>query len=176
VTSDQTTWCSQEPGCSRLTADFSIGQDEAITGGLLRHWVLKADAVVPIYSTGIYFFGASSNRLVRNTTLSPLILSPVTLATSTATSACTASANTVCYPASDVFILPYKQQNRDYYRIGLGIDVKKVLTKLFPSVKPTGSGSGDSDTTKEPVSITKHTDNDSDVAGTVEENNPNTNR
>jgi len=130
---DKTTACHTSPGCARLTADITIGQDQAITGGQLRKFVLKTDAVIPILKTGAYFFGAADNRLERNTTLSPLILSPVTLATNTATSTCSASSTTVCYPSSSVFILPYKQQNRDYYRIGIGIDAAKILTKLFPS-------------------------------------------
>lgn len=139
---DETTWCSKSD-CSRLTADFSIGQDEAITGGHLRHWVLKADATVPIEDSGFYFFGASANRLERNTTLSPLILTPVTLApTTTVTSTCTASATTVCYPSPSVFILPYKQQDRDYYRIGIGVNVMKLLTKLFPAVAKTSDTTG----------------------------------
>jgi len=132
-TTDKTTACDSENGCTRLTADFAIGQDQAITGGLLRHFVLKADAVIPIRSTGVSFFAAADNRLEHNATLSPLILSPVTLATNTSTSTCTASSTTVCYPTSSVFILPFKQQNRDYYRIGIGIDAVKILTKLFTS-------------------------------------------
>jgi len=131
VSSDPMTWCSSAGGCSRLIADFALGQDQSITGGFLRRFVVKADAIVPIQSSGFYFFAATTTRLQRNQTLSPLILSPVTLATNTATATCTPSETTVCYPSPSVFILPYKQQNRDYYRIGIGIDAKKVLTTLF---------------------------------------------
>jgi hypothetical protein len=130
-TSDTTTACHSATGCTRITADIGIGQDQAITGGFLRQFVLKADAVIPILKSGVYFFAASDNRIARNTILSPLILSPVTLATNTSTSTCTASSTTVCFPSSSVFILPYKQQNRDYYRIGIGIDAVKILKGLF---------------------------------------------
>jgi hypothetical protein len=130
--------CSSSKGCSRLMADIILGQDQSITGGYLRHFVLKTDAIIPVFSTGAYFFASSANRLERNTTLSPLILSPVTVATNTSSSACVASATTVCFPSPSVFVLPYKQQNRDYYRIGIGIDITKVFAKLFsPAPAPT---------------------------------------
>jgi hypothetical protein len=99
VNSDPTTWCSSTGGCSRLIADFALGQDQSITGRVLRHFVVKADAIVPIHSSGFYFFAAVTTRLQRNQTLSPLILSPVTLATNTATSTCTPSTTTVCFPS-----------------------------------------------------------------------------
>jgi hypothetical protein len=125
----EATWCDIGPGCSKLRADFTVGQDEDITGGYLRHFVFKADAVIPILSTGFYFFAASANRLERDTTLSPLILTPVTIMNS-GSSTCTASASTACIPSSSVFVLPFKQQNRDFYRIGIGIDAMKIL-KIF---------------------------------------------
>jgi len=128
--------CASTTGCSRIMADFTLGQDQAITGGYLRRLVLKADAIIPIFSTGISFFAASANRMEHNTTLSPLILNPVTVMNA-GSSSCSASSsstsNTVCVPSSTVFVLPYKQQDRDYYRIGIGIDAIKVLTKLFPA-------------------------------------------
>jgi hypothetical protein len=128
--------CGSSAGCSRLMADFTLGQDQAITGGYLRHLVFKADAIVPVFSTGFYFFASSANRLEKNTYQSPLILSPVTVATSTASTACTANATTVCFPSPSVFVLPYKQQNRDYYRVGVGVDVTKIFTKLFSTAAP----------------------------------------
>jgi hypothetical protein len=102
----------------------------------VRRLVLKADAIIPIFSTGISFFAASANRLEHNTTLSPLILNPVTVmnaGSSSCSSTSSSTSNTVCVPSSSVFVLPYKQQDRDYYRIGIGIDAIKVLTKLFPT-------------------------------------------
>ena len=133
VGADDKTACHSAAGCTRLSADITIGQDQAITGGLLRRFVVKTDAVIPILTTGAFFFASADNRIARDQTVSPLILSPVTLATNTTTSTCTASTTTVCYPSSNVFVLPFKQQNRDYYRIGIGIDALKILTKLAPS-------------------------------------------
>jgi hypothetical protein len=125
--------CATTTGCSRLIADFTLGQDQAITGGTMnmKKLVLKADAIIPVFSTGAYFFASSANRLSRNTVLSPLILSPVTIASSTSSTTCATSTTTVCFPSNSVFVLPYKQQDRDDYRIGIGIDVAKIFKKLF---------------------------------------------
>jgi hypothetical protein len=126
--------CSSTDGCPRLVADFTVGQDQAITRGEWRHFIFKADAIIPIMSTGFYFFATSANRFEKNMTLSPLILSPVTVNSSTA-SACTSSSSTVCVPSPNVFVLPYKQPDRDFYSIGVGIDLVKVFTKLFTPPK-----------------------------------------
>ncbi|MFZ1084684.1 MAG: hypothetical protein WAN35_06955 [Terracidiphilus sp.] len=133
---DNTGGCASSTGCSRLMADFTIGQDQALTGGYLQKFVLKADSIIPIFNTGAYFFASSANRLVHNTNQPPLILSPVTIGTANGTTACTTSGTTVCIPAGNVFVLPYKQQNRDYYRIGIGVDlitVFKGLINLVPA-------------------------------------------
>lgn len=137
--SDKTTYC--DVNCPRLYADFTVGQDEAFTRGKLRHFLFKADARIPIEDTGLYFFASAANRFERNSTLSPLILSPVTLSTNTASTTCAASKTTVCFPASNVLILPYKQPDRDYYRIGIAIDAMKVLTKLFTKQKASSNDS-----------------------------------
>jgi hypothetical protein len=125
--------CADTAGCSRLMADFTIGQDQAITGGYWRHLVVKADAIIPVVQTGAYFFAASANRIESSTTFSPLILTPITVTANSGSSTCTTSSTTICVPSPSVFVLPYKQQNRDYYRIGIGIDVQKIFTKLFGS-------------------------------------------
>jgi hypothetical protein len=122
-----------KPGlCTRSVVDITIGQDEAITGGYLRRFVLKGDAILPIMQTGVYFFGTSATRIARNVSYSPLILSPVTVTTGPSSS----SGSSMTVPSSSVFVLPYKHQNRDFYSIGIGLDAKKILTKLFnPSAK-----------------------------------------
>jgi hypothetical protein len=117
--------------CIRSVVDFTLGQDQDITGGYLRHFVLKGDADLPLAQTGIYFFGQSATRLVHNNNFAPLILTPATISTTTST-----STTTVTIPSSDVFVLPYKQQNRDFYSIGLGLDLQKIFTKMLsPSSK-----------------------------------------
>jgi hypothetical protein len=54
---------------------------------------------------------------------------------SSTASACTSSSSTVCVPSPNVFVLPYKQPDRDFYSIGVGIDLVKVFTKLFTPPK-----------------------------------------
>lgn len=116
--------CFHETPCSRSVVDFTLGQDQAITGGHLRSLVFKSDALFPILNTGVFFFGSASIRTQQNATLPPLILTPVPLAA-------TATAGSVTVPSPSVFVLPLKQANRDFYRIGIGLDLSKILPKLF---------------------------------------------
>jgi hypothetical protein len=111
--------------CSRMIADITFGQDQSITGGYLRHFVMKNDILLPIGTTGLYFFGAASTRFSRNTTYSPLILNSVPIASGT-----NPPAGSVTIPSPSVFVLPLKQPDRDYYRIGFGIDVTALIKPL----------------------------------------------
>jgi hypothetical protein len=113
--------------CTRSIVDFTFGQDEAITGGYLRRVVFKSDAIFPIPKSGMYFFASASIRLKSNANLSPLILTstPVTSSSGTTT------AGTVTIPSPSVFVLPLKQSDRDFYRIGIAFDLAKILPKLF---------------------------------------------
>lgn len=108
--------------CSTAYAalDATIGQDAAVTGGALHKLVFKLDGTLPIptgNSSWLYLFGSSYIRLQRNQNLPPLILatpaSPVTL------------------PSPTVFVLPLRQPNRDYYRIGVGLNVNQLWCKAF---------------------------------------------
>jgi hypothetical protein len=118
--------CSPATPCSRAIVDLTFGQDQAITGGIFHNAVFKSDVIFPIVNSGVYFFGSSSTRIAANTIQPPLILTPVPLAAAGST---TPGAITV--PSSSVFVLPLKQSNRDFYRIGLGFDLNKMLPKLF---------------------------------------------
>jgi hypothetical protein len=126
--------CSTSP-CYLGTLDFSFGNDSAITGGVLRgnRWVFKTDGVYPIIVqklTTLYLFGSFSIRLARNSTdNTPLILQPATLTTVTGT-----GSNAV--PNVNTVVLPLRQPDRDFYRIGVGIDV----LSFFKSKKQTGNG------------------------------------
>jgi hypothetical protein len=112
--------------CSRSIVDFTFGQDEAITGGSLHRYVVKADAIFPILQTGIYFFGSADIRTMRDTTFAPLLLTPVPIAASG-----TSGVGSVTIPSSNVWLLPLKQPNRDFYRFGLSVDLSGVFVKLF---------------------------------------------
>jgi hypothetical protein len=108
--------------CQSGMVDWTVGQDEAITGGLLRHWVFRMDGVYPLAfgkdkdAGWVYLFGTAAIRLQRNTTQSALIL----------------KADTSSAVPSDpnVALLPLRQPNKDFYRFGIGISIDKIFTKL----------------------------------------------
>lgn len=112
--------------CTRSVVDFTLGQDESITGGSLRHFVFKAEAIFPIPNTTVYFFGSSALRLEGNKYYSPLILQPATIVPTGA-----APPATITVPSANTWILPLTQPDRDFYRIGLGIDLGAALAKAF---------------------------------------------
>lgn len=110
------------------TLDFGFGMDSAITGGVFRgsRWVFKADTIFPILIKGnatVYLFGSASLRLQRNITdNSPLILQPAVLTSITGTSS-------TAVPNVNTVVLPLQQPDRDFYRIGVGIDILSLITK-----------------------------------------------
>ncbi len=112
--------------CSRGIVDFTFGQDQAITGGILRHFVAKSDVNFPIPKTSVYFFGSAAIRFTRNQNFSPLILQPATIVASSPTPPAT-----IAVPSSTTWVLPLTQPNRDFYRLGLGLDLGSALTKIF---------------------------------------------
>jgi hypothetical protein len=111
--------------CTRSIVDFTIGQDQAITGGFLRQFVLKADSIFPIPKSDAYFFASADLRIDRNQTLPPLLLTPVPIA------AGSAGAGSVTIPSSSVWLLPMRQPNRDFYRVGIALNMNSIFTKLF---------------------------------------------
>jgi hypothetical protein len=113
--------------CTRSIVDFTFGQDQAITGGYLRRVVFKSDAILPIPKSGIYFFASAAIRLRPNQDLSPLILASTPVSSGTGTT----TPGTVTVPSPSVFVLPLKQSDRDFYRIGIAFDLAKILPKLF---------------------------------------------
>jgi hypothetical protein len=113
--------------CSRGIVDLTLGQDQAITGGYLRRLVFKADAIFPIPKSGLYFFASAAIRLEPNQDQPPLILTATPISNGSAMPA----AGAVSIPSPSVFVLPLKQSNRDFYRIGIALDLAKILPKLF---------------------------------------------
>lgn len=113
---DDKTWTCCEYGI----VDFTIGQDESITAGLLRHFVFRMDGVYPLKignSVGwLYLFGTAAIRLDRNKLANTLILQADT------TNALPSDAN--------VALLPIKQPDKDFYRFGVGINIMKLFTSL----------------------------------------------
>jgi hypothetical protein len=110
------------------TYDFTMGQDEAITGGQFKGVVARFSCFYPIaIPTGdrtnsdknrfLYLFGMASLRAGRGENRQPLILEP-------------AGADVKGYsPGVSLIAAP---SNRDTYRIGIGVD----FVNLFKSIKP----------------------------------------
>lgn len=107
--------CTPAPG----VLDITFGQDEAVSRGLLRHVVFKLDGMLPI-PTGkaayVYLFGSAYVRLAKNQDLSPLILQ---------------TATGVTIPSASVVVLPLKIPDRDFYRLGVGLNINQIFCKMF---------------------------------------------
>jgi len=88
--------------------DVGVGQDETITGGPLEYGPLSF----------IYLFGSASMRLGGNQNLAPLILT-VPMGNMVPT-----------IPSPNVSVLSFQQPNRDFYRIGVGLNLLDVFSKL----------------------------------------------
>jgi hypothetical protein len=107
--------------------DVTMGQDASVTGGYLHGVVFKVDAILPIPtgsgSSWLYLFGSTYIRLQTNQNLSPLVLqtppTPITV------------------PSPTVFVLPLRQPNRDYFRLGVGLNINQLWCKAFASSCPT---------------------------------------
>jgi hypothetical protein len=121
---------SSNSNCSAFAAvDATLGQDSSVTGGLLRSVVFKLDGILPIPTGGgtswLYLFGSTYIRLQRNQNLPPLILQTPN--------------PPVAVPSPTVVVLPLVQPNRDYYRLGVGLNINQLWCKAFSSTCPTST-------------------------------------
>jgi len=117
--------CDWDPGVKPCHAlfnrfpgifDLTIGQDETVTGGQLKRWVLRADAVYPVpFARGFHIYGTAYTALAKNDVQQPIILSPANMPLALSDAALRIQA----VPA----------RKRDYYRIGLGFDLAQYLRK-----------------------------------------------
>jgi|GEM_PF-1810142 len=105
------------------TVDLMFGQNETVTGGSLRGSVLRADFFQPIVDFGsgytLYVFGTASWKpsVERNATAEALVLNPLTADQRTA----------LDLTAPTTLLLTAPPSNRDFFRIGVGIDLKRVF-------------------------------------------------
>lgn len=126
-TASKQTKCDVDSPCNRGVLDLTVGQDAAITGGELRRFLFKADGVQPFpYSGGyLYIFGTVALRFEKDANLAPLVL---TAANSSALQ---------LIPSPKVFVEPFQQPNKDFYRIGVGLSIDKLFkTKTTSSPAP----------------------------------------
>lgn len=100
--------------------DFTIGQNEYVTGGRFNGPVFRLDGYYPLPYEGLKFislFGMAVFKPTRVKESTPLLLKP-------------ADASVKPYDDS-VLIVPVSQFNRDYYRVGVGIDFLSFVQKLL---------------------------------------------
>ena len=99
--------------------DIAIGQNEFVTGGALRGPVVRIDGFVPLPYDRLKFinlFGTAMLRPGHATTGVPLVLQPAPEGTTV--------------PAPNVALIALPQPNRDYYRVGFGIDLMSLIQKM----------------------------------------------
>lgn len=110
--------------CERGYVDFTIGQSAALTGGALRHAVFTIDTIHPLPIPNVnyvYLFGSVSKRFHNL----PPSLAPLVLQTGTASLG----------PSAGTLIIPLTQPDRDFYRIGAGVDITKIFAALTANAK-----------------------------------------
>jgi hypothetical protein len=99
--------------------DIAIGQNEFVTGGHLRGPVVRIDGFVPLPYDRLKFITLFATAMLRPghaTTGIPLVLQPAPDGTPV--------------PASHVLLIALPQPNRDYYRVGFGIDLVSLIQKM----------------------------------------------
>jgi hypothetical protein len=99
--------------------DITFGQNEAVTGGRVRGGILRLEGYYPLPYEGLKFinlFGTAMMKLTRTKITDPLILEPAPTGTTVT--------------GQNVAIITVPQINRDYYRIGVGIDFVSFVKAL----------------------------------------------
>lgn len=116
--------CTAASGCLNAlnVLDLTIGQDATVTRGIVRNLVFKADGILAL-PTGeasyLYLFGSAYLRLKRNAILPPLILASET--------------NKPSLPSAAVVVLPLQQPDRDFFRLGIGLNLSQIFCKVVQS-------------------------------------------
>ena len=116
--------------------DVSVGQDSSVTGGKVSGWVFKLDGVYPIPFTGslLYVFGSAAMRFTHNQYYAPLILANAT--------------NAPVPPSTQVAVLSLQQPNRDFYRLGFGLNIATIWCKFAAAGCPQQTTTDTSNTNK----------------------------
>lgn len=104
--------------------DLTFGQNEAITGGRLRGGIMRLEGFFPLpfqKANFLFLFGTAQVKLSRPNINDPLILDIAPPGT------------TPFDPGTAIITVP--QINRDYYRLGIGVDAIQILRKILDSNK-----------------------------------------
>jgi len=129
----RTHYGSSTSGRLNSILDVSVGQDEAITGGRLYRSVLRAEGFFPLeWGTGfLYLYGGVLIRPGPVREKEPLLLRPAPAG--------------VVVPAPDVEVRTIPQVDKDFYRIGVGVDLVRLVEQfrgkhVSEPPKPQGDG------------------------------------
>lgn len=117
--------------CTIGTLDASIGSDASITRGVMRfnRPIFKIDGVMPMPIAGgswLYAFGSFSVRFKRpydDRQDVPLVLQTASLTALEGT-------GSTAVPNTHTVVLPFEQPDRDFYRIGFGLDLICLVGKF----------------------------------------------
>jgi len=104
--------------------DIAVGQNESVTKGRLNGALLRVDGFFPLpweKGQSVYLFGTALMKPRRASINTPLVLAP--------------APDTTPVPGPNVAIVPIDQIDRDYYRIGVGVDVIGLI-KTFVKTTP----------------------------------------
>jgi hypothetical protein len=114
---------SKTPSCKSSnvfpgTVDLRLGQDETITGGKLRGVDLTVSGSFPIPGTQgtVRLFGSTYLRLHKNVNTTALVLIPTSPVLSLDNAA--------------LVVQQTGRSDQDYYRLGIGVDLFPILSKL----------------------------------------------
>jgi len=119
--------CDEHNPCERGFVDFTLGQNASVSGGSLKHLIAGVDSIYPLPVPGlnfIYLFGSTSVRVHGL----PPGQSPLILTASPTSGSTTPPAS----PNPAVLVLPLTQPDRDFYRIGAGINLNDIFKALKP--------------------------------------------
>lgn len=96
--------------------DLAFGQNESVTRGCLCGGVVRLEAFYPIpYVKSFYVFGTSLTKLSKPKVATSLILQPPDAV--------------VPITSDKVFLQPVETSDRDFYRIGVGVDLIQLFKK-----------------------------------------------
>jgi hypothetical protein len=114
--------------------NFTLGQDESITGGHLQGIVARFDGFYPLpLSTThdgrwnfLYLFGTTTFRLAKGINRTPLVLQGVVASTGA-----TGVTGAVSPYGNNVWIVS-TPATQDTYRIGFGVDLVNFFRSIIP--------------------------------------------
>jgi hypothetical protein len=113
--------------------DVTVGQDEAVTAGKLHHLLLRIEGVYPLpFVPGFHVFGSIYTAFRGNHQTQPFN----TFTVNTPTDGSANDANTFRFPLAPL--------DRDYFRVGVGVDLIQLL-KHGKGGQPTTTTAASSD-------------------------------